>query len=144
MQITVKTTKKLTEGTNKYGAWVLYKIEAADGKIYTTLADGADKLTPGTVFEPAEVMLGEEKDGVQEFKFKKFTLVTSGEPASGSKPNGKPDMSKGDWAEKDRTQRQSIERQVSVKCACEIASNNETIEQILETAEKIAGWIAKK
>ena len=104
MEITVKSVKVLKTGENKYGPWALYKIEAADGKIYTTLADGADKLTPGTVFEPAEVMLGEEKDGVQEFKFKKFTLVTAGS-APGPKTNGKPDMSKDDWAEKDRLER---------------------------------------
>jgi len=49
-----------------------------------------------------------------------------------------PDM----WADKDKVTRLSIERQTSVKCACEIASDDATIEQILETAEKIAGWIA--
>ena len=109
MEITVKSVKVLKTGENKYGPWSLYKIEAADGKIYTTLADGADKLTPGTVFEPAEVMLGEEKDGVQEFKFKKFTLVTAGSPVPEPKTNGKPDMSKDDWAEKDRLERWSRE-----------------------------------
>ncbi len=105
MQITVKTQRKLKEGTNQHGAWSLYKIEATDGKIYTTLAEGADALTPGAVFEPADVILGEERQGVQEYKFKKFTLVTAGGPGPGAsleKPNGKPDMSKADWAEKDR------------------------------------------
>jgi len=59
-------------------------------------------------------------------------------------PTSKPDaMSKDEWRDKDRAQRQSIERQVSIKCACEIASTDEPIEQILETAGKIAKWIAQ-
>jgi len=37
----------------------------------------------------------------------------------------------------------SIERQVSVKCACELASPEETIEHILVNAEKIAQWIRR-
>jgi len=41
-------------------------------------------------------------------------------------------------------ERTSIERQVSAKCACEIASDKDTIEQILSNAEKIAQWIARR
>lgn len=112
MQITVKTYKLLKEGTNQHGAWALYKIEAIDGKIYTTLADGADALTPGTVFEPADVILGDERQGVQEYKFKKFTVVTAGSapPAPGAPTNGKSSMTTEQWADKDRQDRLSIEQ----------------------------------
>jgi len=38
----------------------------------------------------------------------------------------------------------SIERQVSIKCACDIASDTDTLEQILKNAEKIYQWIAQQ
>ena len=37
----------------------------------------------------------------------------------------------------------SIERQVSIKLACEIASDTETLDQIFEKADKIYQWIRK-
>lgn len=39
---------------------------------------------------------------------------------------------------------ESIERQVSIKCACEIALPEDSIDQILRVAEKIAQWIKNK
>ena len=42
------------------------------------------------------------------------------------------------------TRENSIERQVSVKCACEIASPEDSIEEILDNAEKIAQWIKRR
>lgn len=118
MQITVKESKKLKEGENKYGPWALYKIEATDGKIYTTLTEGADKLTPGAIFEPAAVEIDENNEGA--FKFKKFIMVTAPAP----KPNGKPDMSKDDWAEKDRLERWSRECNTCFMGIMEVAAAN--------------------
>ncbi len=110
MQIKVKSARKLKDGTNQYGAWSLYKIEATDGKLYTTLAEGAEALTTGAVFEPAEVMLGDEKDGVQEYKFKKFKLVAGGSAPSSGLATEKNGMTPEAWEKKDHLERESRER----------------------------------
>lgn len=115
MQLTVKAIKLLTKGHNDYGDWFLYKLTDTDGKVYTTLAEGAELLQPGAVFEPKEILLGEIKNDIQEYKFKKFSLISGGK-APVSKESDKPDegastsgMTPADWAKKDRLERWSRE-----------------------------------
>ncbi len=38
----------------------------------------------------------------------------------------------------------SIERQVSLKCSCELADSSETEDEILQRAEKFFGWLQYK
>ena len=115
MQITVKTSKCLKEGENDYGPWALFKIVATDEKVYTTLAKGAEVLTPGAIFEPVDVLLGEIKNDVQEYKFKKFTLVTASSELPAPGPNGSRETSPEEWKEKQRIERASFEGPTSFK-----------------------------
>ena len=137
MQLTVQTIKFLTKGTNDYGGWALYKLTDTDGKIYTTLADGADLIQPGSVIEPKEVMLGQLKDGVQEYKFKKFTMISGGKtpeavveetPAPGkpSEAANTGGMTPEAWAEKDRAERWSRESNACFMGIMEFSSKHET------------------
>lgn len=100
MQITVKSTKALKSGTNKNGEWELIGVTSEDGTNYTTFHKGAKNLSPGAVieFEP------EIKEG--KVSFKEYKVISEGTPAP---VNGKPDMTKEDWAEKDRADRWSKE-----------------------------------
>ncbi|KKL89410.1 hypothetical protein LCGC14_1914970 [marine sediment metagenome] len=128
MQITVKTSKCLKKGTNDYGPWALFKIVATDEKVYTTLSEGAEVLAPGAIFEPVDVILGEIKAGVQEYKFKKFTLVTAGSEPPPPGPNGSgsyPEMSKEEWAEKQRIERSSFETQTAYKGILDLAGTEQ-------------------
>ena len=142
MQITVKTSKCLTKGTNDYGPWALYKIVATDEKIYTTLADGADVLKPGAIFEPSDVMLGDIKNEVQEFKFKKFTLVT----ASSAPPPPGPtrETSPEEWKEKQLIERASFEAQTAYKGAIELLAARGMAEEGKELIEAALVWGIKR
>ncbi len=51
-----------------------------------------------------------------------------------------PDMSKDDWAEKDRITRASIEKQVALKCACD-SSEGEPTSKIIERADWFYNWL---
>ena len=77
MQITVKSTKCLSKGTNDYGPWALYKFISTDDKAYTTLAEGAEVIKAGAVIEPDAITLDEKHEG--QFQFKKFTLISTPE-----------------------------------------------------------------
>ena len=133
MQITVKSLRVLKTGTGTKGDWELIGVTSEDGTNYGTFSKGAKNIISGTVIDIGEPVIDRGK-----ISFKEYTVVSA--PASVKPETMTPEL----WSEKDRIQRHSIERQTSIKCACEIASNGETIEQILETAGKIAKWIANK
>ena len=78
MQITVKSIRCLSKGTNDYGPWALYKFISTDDKIYTTLAEGAEVIKAGAVFEPDAITIDEKHVG--QFQFKKFTLISTPSP----------------------------------------------------------------
>ena len=82
MQITVKSSRCLSKGTNDYGPWALYKFISTDDKIYTTLAEGAEVIKVGAVFEPDAITVDEKHEG--QFQFKKFTLIST--PGSAPQP----------------------------------------------------------
>ena len=115
MQITVKSSKLLTTGDNKYGPWALYKIIAIDEKVYTTLAKGAEVIKEGSIIEPDAITLSEKHEG--EFEFKKFSLIEGGtpEPPKPAPPEFKqPEsatMTPTDWDRKDALKALSIEQQ---------------------------------
>jgi len=113
MQITVKEAKFFKEGESKKGKWKLYKVIADDGTEYTTFDGKASHLTPGTIIDTGPITLDGDNRSL-----KKVTIVS--EPA-GVKPNG--DMSKEDWTEKNRIERESIEAQTAFKGIIELANN---------------------
>ena len=124
MQITVKSVKCLKKGTNDYGPWALYKMESTDGKVYSTLAEGAEAINPGSVIEPDAITLDEKHEG--QFQFKKFTLITGG--AAGTASDSPEDtMSKQDWAEKDRLERRSRESIAAFQGLAQIASSPDLV-----------------
>ena len=98
MQITVKSVKVLKTGENKNGSWSLIGVTSDDGTNYATFHKSAANLNPGAVIEIGQPDIKEGK-----CSFKEYTVISEGTPAP--HPNGKPDMSKDDWAEKDRLER---------------------------------------
>ncbi len=101
MEITVKSVKVLKTGENKNGSWSLIGVTSDDGTNYATFHKSAANLNPGAVIEIGQPDIKEGK-----CSFKEYTVISEGTAA---KPNGKPDMSKDDWAEKDRLERWSRE-----------------------------------
>ena len=113
MEITVKSTKMLKDGTNDYGAWKLIAIVTSEDIKYTTLAKGAETITAGAVIDISN--MDEDDKGKS---FKKFKIISEGrKPPSPSEGDGMtPDM----WDEKDKKHRESIESQVAFKGVVEL------------------------
>ena len=111
MQVTVKETKVLKTGTGQYGEWKLVKIATEDTE-YTTLAKEAETIAPGAIINITDM----DKDEKGRESFKKFEVIeqASNRPASPALPTPS-DMSKDDWAEKQRIERECIEAQTAVK-----------------------------
>ncbi|KKN60082.1 hypothetical protein LCGC14_0535510 [marine sediment metagenome] len=74
MNITVSSTKVLSKGTNKHGDWKLVKVLTQDTE-YTTFADGAENLAPGTVINITD--MDEDAKGK---KFKKYDVINGSQP----------------------------------------------------------------
>jgi len=110
MNVTVKSIKSLTKGTNKYGPWELWKITTTQDVEWTTLAKEAGTITAGMVIKLDELSI-DEKDGKEQRSFKKFEIVEqastpSSAPGHLPKPNN---MSKEEWRDKDRAEQWSRE-----------------------------------
>ena len=128
MQITVKSAKVLKRGENDYGSWTLVKVVTDKDVEYTTLAKEAEGISAGMVLNIDKLSI-DEKDGKEKRSFKEFEIVsTSAAPAP--PPNGKLDMSKDDWAEKDRVTRKSIEDQTRAKIIAELVTADKADEQL--------------
>lgn len=113
MQLTVKETKVLKTGTNKSGEWELIKVTSEDNTEYTTFDKKAKNLT-GAVIDIEPII----KEG--KLSFKDFKVIVEASKES-SIPHGNGDqMSKGEWADKDRRHRESIEAQVAYKGIIEL------------------------
>jgi len=113
MNVTVKSIKSLTKGTNKYGPWELWKITTTQDVEWTTLAKEAGTITAGMVIKLDELSI-DEKDGKEQRSFKKFEIVEQAITPS-SAPGHLPksdNMSKEEWRDKDRAKQDSIETQV--------------------------------
>ena len=74
MQITVKSTKVLRTGTNEHGDWKLVKVLTEDTE-YTTFADGAENLAPGTAINITDM-----DEDVKGKKFKKYEVINGSQP----------------------------------------------------------------
>lgn len=85
MQITVKSTKLLKEGTNKNGKWQLWLVTDNKDIEYTTFDKKASHLTPGAVIEIGSIIL-EVKDDKENRSFKELTIISQPETES---TNGK-------------------------------------------------------
>ena len=144
MQITVKDVK-VKEGITKSGKnegkpWKLVILEGIDGKEYTTFDSGAAFLQPGAIIKIDQITLKTKDNGDESRTFKEFAIVSA--PTLGPAPtNGDKGMTPEAWAEKDRLERRSIEAQVCLKCACEIAKEGDTIDKILLHATKMREWV---
>ncbi|KKM93461.1 hypothetical protein LCGC14_1208120 [marine sediment metagenome] len=125
MQVKVTLTKVLKTGEGAYGEWKLIKVTTESGD-YTTFADGAETLTPGTVINISDM----DKDDQERESFKKYEIVKAGKEQPSSKKNGSPS----DPA------RVSIERQVAAKIAFEFTAFD--VPKTLEIAEQIYQWIS--
>ena len=111
MEIRVKDVTVVKTGESSKGAWELIKVTSEDGTGYTTFDKGAKKLNPGAVFE-ADVTLKEGKA-----QFKEVGKVISNTEAPLAPADN---MSKSNWADKDKVTRQSIEMQVRAKITAEL------------------------
>ena len=118
MQIKVASTKVLKKGTGDYGEWKLVKVVTEDTE-YTTFADGAEKLTSGSIIDITDL----NEDDQNRKSFKKYEVISGGQVSKSPETNGMtPDL----WAEKDRLERFSIESQVAFKGIVELAKSPPT------------------
>ena len=108
-QVKVKDIKSKT-GEVKTGAragqpYELVIIIGEDGSEFTTFDTAIKEVGIGGTLE-LDAVIKNNKTNIT-----KFTIIEKGSaaPAPGPKTNGKPDMSKDDWAEKDRLERWSRE-----------------------------------
>lgn len=143
MNINVRSVKVLKTGENadhpEWGPWKLIKIVTDEGVEYTTLAKEADQISPGVTLNISNL----DEDGKGRKSFKKFEYVQGMAKAPSPQPSDE-QMTPDKWDEKDRITRASIERQVSMKLACELALDSATIEEIIITATTIYEWISSK
>ncbi|MDD5338446.1 MAG: hypothetical protein PHG35_03420 [Dehalococcoidales bacterium] len=120
MEIKVKSTHVIKDGNRKDGTpykWVSVMADdgSEKGTEYTTFDSSVLKLGPGSVIE----INPDTKEG--KLSFKKVVKVVSEIPVqqapapAASVVTPKNDMSKEDWAERDRIERASIEVQVAYK-----------------------------
>ena len=105
MEITVKEAKVLKTGTSKRGEWELIKVISDDNTEYTTF-DKQAKLPGGSVIE-FELIIEEGK-----LSFKECKVISEATPSVAPVNDN---MSKDDWASKQRIERASIETQVAYK-----------------------------
>ncbi len=80
MQIQVKSTKILKKGTNDYGEWKLVQVITTDDIKYTTLADDAATISPGSTINITNM----DKDTQGRESFKKYEFV--GEQSEAPRP----------------------------------------------------------
>lgn len=137
MEITIKDIK-VKEGITKSGPnagkpWKLIILIGQDGTEFTTFDASAQEVGIGGIIELEPII----KAG--KINFTEFKIIQKGQPPVVASSNGKPDMSKDDWAEKDRITRRSIERQKSVDVASSISDD---INKLLVNAEQIYKWIS--
>ena len=127
MQVTVtEPTKVLKSGTNDYGPWKLVKV-VTDKEEYTTLAKGADELGAGAVIN----IEGLDQNEKEQWKFKKFEIVSVGEPPQ-PKPvehASKEEESKY-WEKKQALERLSIEGQKAMEYATALELADKSTMQI--------------
>jgi hypothetical protein len=143
-EVGTKGAKKLT-----------FKGIAPDGKeyLYQTFSTRLfDHIKPTAVIEADVDISTHEYDGNTYTDRKVVQIYLNGQPVMEAKQSGgvrgnyggKPSMSPEQWAEKDRIERRSIERQVSVKVAAElhIPMGGCAVNVLLADAEKIYQWIS--
>lgn len=124
-----------TTGTNQKGPWTKTTITGADGLKASGFDSGLTSLKPGMAIE-AEIEVKGKFTNIG-----RFTILSQGQAlAPETKPavnpqNGKPAYGRGP------EERASIEKQTSIKAACDISSENETLDEILKKAERIYQWI---
>ncbi len=123
--ITVKDIRVKTgitkSGQNEGKPWELVIIIGQDGSEFTTFDTAVKDVGIGGVLE-AEVEVKNGKTNIKSFRI--LTKGTASAPvAAGPAPqaNGFPDMSKEDWAEKQRIERASFEAQTAFKGLMEVA-----------------------
>lgn len=134
MQITVKDIK-VKEGTTKSGPnegkpWKLIILIGQDGTEFTTFDASAQEVGVGGVIELEPII----KAG--KINFTDFKIIQKGsfQPS----PNGQPDMSKEDWAEKDRLERWSRECNTCFMGIMNVASACVKEQVIMEKTGKFA------
>lgn len=120
-------------GTNDKGEWKLTNITGADGAKFGSFDHHAAELKAGDVIE-AEIEIKGKNNNVKSFKVLEHTAAPAASSPAPASPQPSGDTKRGmtpeAWAEKDRTERASIEAQTAFKGIMEIIANlksNETI-----------------
>ena len=96
-------TGTVASGKNEGNPWELIIIIGEDGSEFTTFDTAIKEVGIGGTLE-LEAVIKKGKANIT-----KFTIIQKGSAAPAPGPNGKPDMSKEDWSEKDRLERWSRE-----------------------------------
>ena len=114
------------EEISKEGKKTFYRVKLQDGAEMSTFDSKIKQAESGDGLEFDVTISGKYinlKDG---FIITKSASSVAPHTVSG-RGNGYPDMSKEDWAEKQRVERDSIEAQVAVKCIFGISENLNTM-----------------
>ena len=118
MNITVKSVKVLKTGKNDFGPFIFTKIFTDQDVEYTTYAEDASLLSPGSVIIIANM---DENDKGQK-SFKKYELVSgsTAPPSSAISQSGKEPNDNEYWERKQAIDRASFEGQTAVKHLTEL------------------------
>ena len=98
-----------------------------------------DLFNLGSTIDDVEIQAGKTEDDLPRI------VSVGGQPKPGAEPIP-PSREKAKYGRDEdsyRKERRSIERQVSVKLACEISAEADNLEAILNKAEEIYQWISK-
>jgi len=129
------TIASVTEKTTRAGDKTYWEVVDSKGTKMSCWAGEVVEL------KPHAVIMGELKVEGKFVNLMQWTLVKQGSDTL-PPPVSKDDMTKGDWQRKDENQRRSIERQVCLKCACEIAGPDTDMDSILANAEAMYEWVS--
>lgn len=131
-------------GTNEKGDWVNTRVTGDDDAVFGTFVDGAKAIKAGDLIELEPIIKGKH---INFDKWNMLEQVREEKPKDGKTQQD--EMSKDDWAERERITRKSIERQVALKSAIELgqiifSSDEITIISILTTAKLFEEYLEGK
>lgn len=140
MKITVADLKTKT-GEGKKGPWTLVIIKGEDGAEFTSFDKSLSDLTIGSVieFEP-EISV---QDGKTKLNIKEWKLISKAErPVLEVKTGDQ--MSKEEWAERNKIERASIEAQTAVKALLSMPGLGVTIPMEMPAVVNALDWCIAK
>lgn len=139
-KVTIKEIKTKT-GTSGKGKWTLVIITGEDGAEFTSFDASLEKYGPGSVIEiEPEVVT---KDGKTKVNIKEWKLVSEAPAVTPKIASKEDEMTKEEWAERERVKRRSIERQAAATIAATLQPvGMVNVDKLILDAESIYKFIS--